>query len=685
MDRNEEQRITVRPDTLANLIGNVAKGDYRIPQFQRDFVWGKSKIRELFDSIYREFPIGSFFLWKAGKEHNKLFRHTVGLGTPEVGEHDSISFILDGQQRITSLYVTLKGLTVNEVDYSRICFDLRGGKFTDRTADNRRYVAVCDMWGPNSMGLSREIDKEYVEAYDRCWRTLQTYPVSIVEVRDKDLPAVCKIFQRINQSGKRLDRFDLISAMTFTSDFDLRKRFNGDVIEPLGRKNFGRIAPAIVTQLIALSKDGLCTERHEFSLTTEDIKERWSATVDAIMLSADTLRKNMGVVNSGFLPYDALLTLLAYYFVKSGNRSLPAEHMEWVKRWFWRSSFGLRYGTGGPTRMGQDRDLFDKLIEGETPALDIPINIAVPNLVKVRMTQTGSALRNAFLCLLTISEPKHPVNNSKLELINGGISDFTSSEKHHIFPRAFLQRQGPAGADIHSLPNFCFLPSELNKRILDAEPAKYFAELRVENPQFDEAAKSHLLPIGQDSGIEDNDYFKFLEIRGNLLVEEIRRLCGEITTPREDQRQTAIEQLERRLREVIHVTLTQQSDDSYWKRNVPPTVRENADKRISDALAKSPDLREEEFRSPRRRLDYCNVMDYLTIIENGANWPAFEEIFRNKQDVQRYLASFSDYRNHVMHSREMSELVEVNGKAALIWFASILPNDEETEGAATDE
>src|SRR5690554_1280125 len=217
MSKKQEQRIAVKGDQLANLIASVAEGDYRIPQFQREFVWPKGKIRELFDSIYREFPIGSFFLWRAGREHNGLFRHTVAFDVPPVDEHDSVSFILDGQQRITSLYVALMGLTVRQngsaTDYSRICFDLKEEKFVDRAPDNKRYVSVSDIWGQDSLMLSHELDKEYLPAFQKCWRTLQTYPISIVEVRDKDLADVCKIFQRINQSGKRLDRFDLISAM----------------------------------------------------------------------------------------------------------------------------------------------------------------------------------------------------------------------------------------------------------------------------------------------------------------------------------------------------------------------------------------------------------------------------------------------------------------------------------------
>ena len=104
--------------------------------------------------------------------------------------------------------------------------------------------------------------------------------------------------------------------------------------------------------------------------------------------------------------------------------------------------------------------------------------------------------------------------------------------------------------------------------------------------------------------------------------------------------------------------------------------RDGAENRIQQDLGKHPDLRKEEFNVIRRKLDYVNVMDYRTIIENGANWPHFEAIFRRKQDLQNQLEQFSEYRNCVMHSRSMSELTRMAGETAMIWFESVLPSEE---------
>jgi hypothetical protein len=686
MPSTNSENIEVRSSTLNNLVADVANGRYRIPQFQREFVWKRPKVIKLFDSIYKEFPIGSFFVWRAGREHNDLFRHAVELDIPPVRRDDDVAFILDGQQRIASLYVTLRGMQVRGTDYSKICFDLQDEKFVflSRGPDNRRYVAVCDVWGPKAVSLMPMVEETNVGALERLYRILKTYPISIVEVRDKDLPAACNIFQRINQAGQRLDRFDLVSAMTFAKDFDLREHLSDDIQVPLEQKGFGKISPVVVTQLMALLRYGACTERNEYALKSGDVKTMWNDVVQAVLLAADTLRKHLGVMKTDFLPYDALMTLLAYLYVKSPGRSLTADQMQWASRWFWRASFGEYYGSGGPTKMGRDREVLDQLAVGAVPDFQTPVTITIERLVGTRMTWSRSAIRNAFLCLLATRNPLHLVNNSPLNLADGSISDFTSTERHHIFPHAFLRETGYDGSLVHALPNFCFLPSELNKYICGRKPSEYFEEFRAKNPGFGSAAKTHLIPVGNESGIAQDDYLAFLHARAKLVLDEIGRACGRITTPREDERQAAIEAIERRIRDRIDAVLQQAYGEAYWRTAVPEAVRLDAEKRIQGDLDSDPGLRKDRFGSSRARLDYCTLMDYVPIIVNKGNWSFFESLFRRKEDVQQHMKALSDYRNAVMHVREMTEFVRLGGDRAMIWLESILAFEPEPETMAEE-
>lgn len=198
------RKIEVTSIPLHNLVAEVQNGHYRVPRFQREYVWDRNKVAELFDSIYREYPIGSFFLWKAGRGQGQLFRQSAELGIRDARDDDDISFILDGQQRITSLYVTLKGLTVHGIDYGDICFDLLEGRFLPRRVESRtRYIPIWEFWEGSILRLAQQLDRSLLQPLERFDAVLKSYPVSLVEVKDKSLPDVCWIFQRINQSGKR--------------------------------------------------------------------------------------------------------------------------------------------------------------------------------------------------------------------------------------------------------------------------------------------------------------------------------------------------------------------------------------------------------------------------------------------------------------------------------------------------
>src|ERR1022692_3283483 len=108
-------KIEIRNIRLENLIADMeSKGILRIPRFQRDYVWERSKVAELLDSIYREFPIGSFFLWITPREYRDLYKDIPELRLPNPADYEQIKMILDGQQRITSLYVEPFGGNVQQ-------------------------------------------------------------------------------------------------------------------------------------------------------------------------------------------------------------------------------------------------------------------------------------------------------------------------------------------------------------------------------------------------------------------------------------------------------------------------------------------------------------------------------------------------------------------------------------------
>jgi hypothetical protein len=200
------------------------------------------------------------------------------------------------------------------------------------------------------------------------------------------------------------------------------------------------------------------------------------------------------------------------------------------------------------------------------------------------------------------------------------------------------------------------LPAELNKRILASRPSIYFAELRAENTRFEEATKTHLIPVGKGAGISNDDYLEFLKARSQLIIQEVERLTGVSTAPSEDQRFQSIKRLELRLRALIHNALNEGHEQGYWIKAVPEDVRVEVEKRIEKALRKQPDSRKADFEGGREKLDFCTLADYAKIVRIRSNWPLFEPVFRRASDFERHVEALSEFRNALMHNRPLTEI-----------------------------
>ena len=107
-----EQSIRILTNwTIEKLIAELESGHIKIPRFQRDYIWEKTKVTALLNSIYLKYPIGTFFLWIAPNKYNEFIREVEDLNLPNTDKNGNYSFILDGQQRIISIYVSMKGIT----------------------------------------------------------------------------------------------------------------------------------------------------------------------------------------------------------------------------------------------------------------------------------------------------------------------------------------------------------------------------------------------------------------------------------------------------------------------------------------------------------------------------------------------------------------------------------------------
>jgi len=661
----EIQKIKIKSDyKLPDIIHDIEKGILRIPQFQREFIWEKSKVIKLLDSIYKEYPIGSFFFWNTPKKYYFFYKDIAELNLPKPDKYEKMSLIIDGQQRLTSLYVTVKGLTLYGRDYSKICFDLDKKEFIDRKPDRQRFISLSNLFSDEHFELYNGLTPERKESFNQCVRKFYNYPFSAVDVRDKELDEVCDIFERINQGGRRLNLFDLISASTWSTNFDLRKAVDeeNDILE---KRGFGRIDNEVFTQTLALISKNSCTRSSQLQLRKEDITEHWKNTVEVTRQAVDYLRNNLGTVHYLFIPYRGMISLVAYLFYKNKARSLDNKQSELLASWFWQVAFAERYSASTLTLMTEDGKLFDKVAEKKDVKIHFPFSLDIDSLMKIRMYRK-SAIKNGVLCLLATKHPRHLKNNSLLSLGDDYYSDFNSSEKHHIFPKSVIQKKFSL-VMIHSLPNFCFLPAELNKEISNKKPSKYFENFEKENSDFKDSLETHL--IKYDNSIKRDDYLSFLGSRATIILEEIYRITGsKIARVIGENVNKAIDKTEGLIRDLIDEKLKLESFRD-WQEKIPNDVFSEAKRRAQEYIKKNPSKQFSDFSS-RELLDLCDLMDYPKIILK--NWDTFYSEFRSKSEVEKRFISLKEYRNAIKHNREMASFIKKEGEAALEWLSMIL-------------
>ena len=689
------------------LMNDIENGRVRLPPFQREFVWSPTKVIDLMDSIYKGFPIGSFFYWKAERKYVTLFRDIKSLSLPSPAPDQELFFILDGQQRLTSIWATFKGSTINGENYARICLDLDAGAeyekgdpearrqikvFKETEADNVTFISLHDILSDNVGtydAIRDPLPPEKKQTLSKARDRFRNYPFSVVKVFNLELEDAVEVFQRINQGGKRLTRFELVAANCWSESFDMAKSvrdFNERVKQ---RTDFGMVEPITFVQAMSLVEFGQCKTEHELKLRSKKVEELWPRISKAIGDAIDWMRDNYGVIRGDMIPYDAMLAVLACYFSEHGT-NVPIEHKAWIDTWFWRSAFSERYAKSQTTQMGNDAKAIRELIDGKVELPDYPLTVSKDDIRKMRINRASGAARNAILCLLAHAKPKHFVIGTDISLAKDHFSDIKDPNAHHIFPKNFLKKGLKRYVEeVHLLPNFCFLPADLNNKIKDRPPSEYFAEFKGskdDNPNFEAALRSHLIPLGLDSPIWNDDYDVFLQQRTELIWAEILKAVGEgdiynsgAPVPR-DQARLAVDEIEVKLRRVVHDILRSHFGEDYWKGAVPGDLQAKIKERITERNRSKVVTRIDD---PLIRLQYADIMDLHKIIDKS--WDLFKDRFDSRETLKSYFLALRNYRNPLGHARDIDVVEQKQGEAAIIWFRRALSASVDSTAALDGE
>ena len=514
------------------LIHKIESGMIKIPQFQRDFVWEKAKCADLMDSIIKGYPIGTFILWKTN-ERLRSIRNIGGIDLPDTPDGDYIQYVLDGQQRITAIYATLKGLTIQretgDDDLGKMYVDLVApddepiiiSDISDK--DPKTYIRLHDLlYG--GFKLLANYPSEHHQKLDEYKQRIESYSFPTVSIEYAPIDVATEIFTRINVGGKPLSVFEIMVAKTFDTakTFDLAEK-HAELISSLQQVDYDTISNSTILQVISTILKRDCTKKTILSIDRHDFIDVWPDAIDAIEHTVDYFRNTYRIPVSELLPYNALIVPFAYFFYK--HRTKPSgDKQKYLQDFFWRTSLSERYSHSLETRIAQDITRIDDILNDNLPAYDYQINVDPKHIYENGHFSTGRAYIKAILCIYAYHEPKSFGDDSIVRISNDWLKQSNSKNYHHFFPKKYLEKIGVDEFKRNNILNITIVDDHLNKREIKANPpSKYMNKFAKTNANIARTMKTHLIFDIRSFGIIDDNYNLFLKKRAAAVSKEMAK------------------------------------------------------------------------------------------------------------------------------------------------------------------
>lgn len=568
---------------LNGLLHYIEIGDIGLPDIQRPFVWSNAKVRDLFDSMYRGFPVGYLLFWENAANGGAK---TIGLGAKQ--HPVPARLIVDGQQRLTSLYAVLRGHKVLDEDYRgrhiEVAFRPRDGRFEVADAAIRRdpewIPNISQLWSSGKSSyqavkgflkqleakgpLDEEEEKRISHSLDRLF-DLQKYPFTALEIASTvDEEQVADIFVRINSEGVRLNQADFI--LTLMSVFWDEGRAELEKFCRLSRQAPALAGPAspfnhfikpdpdqLLRVAVALGFQrgrlksvyqvlrGKDLETGAFSPERRDRQFQVLQSSQAEVLDLTNWHQFLScLVGAGFRSEEmissqnALLYAYAFYLYGRKRFEVPEYQLQrLIGRWFFAVSLTGRY-TGSPESVmdGDLNRLKDvRSAEAFAAVLEEMMANELTNdfwTVTLPANLDSSSARNPELFAYVAAQNRlaAPVlfSHKKVsELLDPAIKTKKKAlERHHLFPRAWLEAQGITDVkQINQLANYALLEWPDNIDISDDSPAKYVPTIqgRFSPEEWTRMHEYHALPANW----YQMSYSAFLTERRRLMAAIIRR------------------------------------------------------------------------------------------------------------------------------------------------------------------
>ena len=522
---------------ISTIFDHIDSGHMALPEFQRGYVWNRDQVRGLFDSLYRRRPVGGLLVWAT---ESKTATHR-GDGPLAAGV---VKLLLDGQQRMTSLYGVVRGKPPKFFDgnvqaFTGLRFHLEAETFAFyqpvKMRDDSLWIDVTELMKKGTAGLGEfvtrlsgqpELATKVGDYVARLSLLLGVTDIDLhveeVTGADKTLDVVVDIFNRVNSGGTKLSKGDLALAKICADWPDARDTMKAKLKEWATvdyRFNLDWLLRSVNTVLTGEARFQFLHEK-----TAEEIQDGLKRATKHIDTSLNLIGGRLGLDHDQvFFGRFGVPVMVRYLDQRSG----PMNEKERDKLLFWFVQAGMWGRFSGSTESFINQDL--AALEGADGGLD-------KLLEQLRLWHGGLRVEPGHFTGWSLGARFYPVLylltrmgqacdwGTGLPLKASLLGKMSRLEVHHIFPKAQLYRQEYKRPEVNALGNFCFLTKDTNLKISDRLPEEYFPEVEKAHPG---ALASQWIPM--ETALWKIENFRdFLEARKVLLAVEVNQRMEEL-------------------------------------------------------------------------------------------------------------------------------------------------------------
>ena len=576
----------VKQPFLQDVLRNIGNGSIQLPDFQRAWVWDDYHIRSIIASVSQSFPIGVVLALEAdGIDIRFKTRVLEGVNSEYTNKNPEI-LILDGQQRLTALFQALmsgrpvstrntrgndtlryyfldmEACVRNEIEREEAVLSCREdrrlqtvhGKIIDLhpigdlLSINSEYInnmfPVDKIF--DSAAWRREYSKHWdhdsdkIELFDEFEGEIidrfKQYNIPVIQLHNETpKEAVCLVFEKVNTRGVTLTVFELLTASFAVDNFDLRDDWDSrfermkvkfPVLAELESSNFLRSLTLLTTN--ANSETAIsCTRRDILRLTLEDYK-KWADHVEDGFVEAARFLHRQKIFNARDLPYQTHLVPLAAILTNLGDLAETKAVQQKIARWYWCGVLGEMYGAATDTRFANDLSEVTDWVKNtaKEPRTIQEANFQENRLPELR-TRNGAAYKGVHALIMHDRKTMKCSDFRTAVPIDEKIYFDDNIDIHHIFPKAWCEKQDIKPNEYNSIINKTALAASTNRKIGSDAPSEYLSriqnEAQIRQTTMDDILASHLIC---PNTLRNDDFCGFFKSRKEALLEAIEKAMG---------------------------------------------------------------------------------------------------------------------------------------------------------------